>query len=140
MISDATVTRPVTVRYQSRTASTPSRNCEYVTSLSLSDRSTSTPACSEKMRIGSAPEATTIPTTKALSDNSSANQPSAMDCIHEPTSDIVCPIQNARKFRCVMSTRNGLKRVSATIGEVILLRRRQETGGSKQGRNETFKH
>src|SRR3970282_1782283 len=65
--------------------------------------------------MGSEPEATTTPTTNALSDSSSASQPSAIDCIQEPTSESVCPIQKERKFRCVMSTRNGLNLVRATM-------------------------
>ena len=65
--------------------------------------------------MGSDPDATTMPTTNALLDSSSDSHPSAIDCIHDPISESVCPNQNARKFRCVTRTRNGLNLVSATI-------------------------
>src|SRR6185503_5433753 len=49
-----------------------------------------------------------MPTTKAEFESSSASQPSAIDCIHVPTSESVWPNQNRRKFRWRWMMRNGL--------------------------------
>jgi hypothetical protein len=100
---------PVQVSHQSSVASTSRRLCARVTSFSLSARSTTTPAGKEKSRIGIDPAKATRPTRKALSVSWSASQPCAIDCIHVPTSDSVCPIQKRRKFRWVARTRNGLR-------------------------------
>ena len=54
----------------------------------------------------------TRPTRNALPVSSSASHANAIACIHDPTSEIVCPTQNNRKFRCVPRTRNGLEAVS----------------------------
>src|ERR1019366_1259636 len=67
----------------------------------------STPAGSEKSRIGSVPAAATSPTMNALLVSSRASQPVATCCIHVPTSEIVCPNQNSLKFRCLARVRNG---------------------------------
>src|SRR6476646_6330327 len=83
------------------------------TSLSLSARSTSAPAGSEKSRIGMEVATATRPTRKALLVSSSASHPSAIVCIHGPMSDIVCPIRKIRKFRCRKKTRNGLSDAGA---------------------------
>ena len=79
-----------------------------MTSRSLLTRSATTRRAARAGGSAAIPIDATSPTRNALLESSSASQPCAMDCIHVPISDSVCPVQNNRKFRCANSVRNGL--------------------------------
>jgi hypothetical protein len=119
---------PDQVNAQRSDASTRRSDWATFTTRSLSARSTTTPAWREKRMTGTEAVAATSPTTNALSLSSSASHPRAMDCIQVPISEIVCPLQKMRKFRCCARTRKGLReRPGAGMGRGSEARRERHT-------------
>ena len=98
---------PVSESAQSAAASSSINACAMRTTRSFSLRSATTPPGSEKRRMGKVFAADTSPTMKASFVSSSAVHPTATVCIHEPTSEVVCPSQKSRKFRYLARVRNG---------------------------------
>src|SRR6185295_337166 len=104
------------VNHQSAAASMASRVWASFTSFSLSLRSTTTPAGIDRSSTGNDCAEATSATRKALFESSNASQPCAIDCIHVPMSESVCPNQKSRKLRWRWRVRNGLRERASDEG------------------------